>query len=268
MFLEIFSWFRSTDTHKGTKKRSRRALGVEKFEDRALCAIDVVNGVLRINGDATVDHVVVAQTATQYRVTFDGAISIYAKAGISRIESNLGAGNDTYSGIGVTIPQHIWGGDGSDAITGGAAADTLYGGNGFDVLKGQNGNDILFGDAGVDWLVGGPGSDTYNAAGDNVPDRLIGVTASDTVNRDDLNVAALEVLDDHSNALNIFGETIEMIAQPGDDTLYRLKINGVDKGLRRAAGVVTIFADSTFTISPTLRTTLESRGLLRIEQLG
>lgn len=247
----------------------KRTLSLEKLEGRALCAVGVANGVLKIDTTTAGDTVVVLQETTNYRVTVNGAITTVPKTGVTRIEARLDGGNDTYSGVGVTIPQHLWGDAGSDTLIGGAAADKLYGGAGFDTLRGQNGNDQLFGEAGIDWLVGGPGADTYNAGGDGLPDRLIGVEAADTVHRDaSLNVQALEVLDDHTNSLNVFGETIEMTAVAGDDTLYRLKINGVDKGLRRAAGIVTIFADTSFSISPGLRTTLESRGLLRVEKLG
>lgn len=247
----------------------KRTLSLENLEDRSLCAVGVVNGVLTIDTSPAADTVVVLQETANYRVTVNGNVTTVPKANVTRIESHLGNGNDKYTGVGVTIPQHVWGDAGSDTLTGGAAADKLYGGAGFDTLRGQNGNDELFGEAGIDWLLGGPGSDTYNAGGDALPDRLIGVEAVDTVHRDaSLNVQALEVLDDHTNALNVFGETIQMTAVAGDDTLYNLKINGVDKGLRRAAGVVTIFADTSFTISPALRTILESRGLLRVEKLG
>ena len=247
----------------------KRTLNVEYLEPRFPTAVAVASGVLKIDTANGADTVVVSQQASEYRVTVNGGVTTIPRAGVTRIEARLGAGNDTYSGVGVTIPQHLWGDAGSDTLTGGAAADMLHGGAGFDTLRGQNGNDELFGEAGIDWLVGGPGSDTYHAGGDNLPDRLIGVEAVDAVHRDaSLNVQALEVLNDHTNALNIFGETIEMTAVAGDDTLYRLTINGVDKGLRRAAGIVTIFADTSFTISPALRATLESRGLLRIEKLG
>lgn len=284
MFLEIFSWFRSTDTRKGTKKRSI-PLQIQRLEDRTLCAVDAtrIGTTIRIIGDSHANSVQVVETPTHFRVTGDGAVFNFEKSGISNITAFLGMGNDSYNGGGVSKPQTVRGEAGNDTIVTGSAADrlfggdgrdSLFGGNGFDTLVGQNGNDLLYGQGGIDWMAGGPGADTFFANGDNLPDRLPDVTASDTVNGDlNLNVQPQEVLDDRTNNVNYFGTNIrfDRAANPPGTTgiFYYPKINGVIiGGLHRKVDGATIMAfvkrGGTVTYSdPTLEADLGvQRGLL------
>jgi Ca2+-binding RTX toxin-like protein len=69
-------------------------------------------------------------------------------------EVSLGAGSDTYIGIGHSIVgTSVSGNDGNDTLTGGAEDDTLLGGNGSDTLTGGRGDDILTGGTSKDFFV-------------------------------------------------------------------------------------------------------------------
>ncbi|MEW6544389.1 MAG: calcium-binding protein [Nitrospirota bacterium] len=91
-----------------------------------------------------------------------------------------GAGNDLLEGEG-----------GDDVLAGGADDDWLYGGSevdadspGNDVLDGGAGNDEVHGGGGNDVLVGGVGNDRLS--GDDVVNRLGGLSVSSTPGSDDL----------------------------------------------------------------------------------
>ena len=99
---------------------------------------------------------------------FDGAILVntFAIAGITVIDVDGGAGNDTIlvdeangaiAVAGGAADFLLDGGDGDDTITGGSDAETLNGGNNNDTLLGRGGIDILNGGDGNDTLTGGPG---------------------------------------------------------------------------------------------------------------
>src|SRR4051794_40014663 len=91
-------------------------------------------------------------------------------AGATRIEADLGDGDDQLS-LYVSLPADLRGGAGNDIVTApGAEAVTLDGGDGDDLLDAGTGDDLLS---------GGPGDDTL--AGDAGDDRIDGGTGTDRV---------------------------------------------------------------------------------------
>ena len=83
--------------------------------------------------------------------TGGGADTVTIAAGVPTGTTNLGPGNDRFTGR-----------------TAGAAADRVRGGDGDDVLKGGAGNDVLFGEGGADQVAGESGSDVVDGgAGDD-----------------------------------------------------------------------------------------------------
>jgi hypothetical protein len=91
-------------------------------------------------------------------------------AGATRIEADLGDGDDELS-LYVSLPADLRGGAGNDIVAApGAEAVTLDGGDGDDLLDAGTGDDLLS---------GGPGDDTL--AGDAGDDRIDGGTGADRV---------------------------------------------------------------------------------------
>jgi Ca2+-binding RTX toxin-like protein len=89
----------------------------------------------------------------------------------TRMDYDLGAGNDQFIGVGSNIDV-VFGRSGDDTIGGGAGNDTLEGGSGADLIDGEAGNDLIVVRAGdqseSDTLMGGAGVDLLsNAAGAN-----------------------------------------------------------------------------------------------------
>jgi len=87
----------------------------------------------------------------------------------NRYDYDLGAGDDLFTGAGISVDV-VFGGLGSDTIDGGAGNDTLEGGAGGDLIDGGEGNDLIYLRAGdqseLDAIVGGLGFDTlHNLAG-------------------------------------------------------------------------------------------------------
>jgi hypothetical protein len=109
-------------------------------------------------------------------------VEVYCpRAGVRRLDIDVGEAQDGVSAPSVAIPMRIRGGPGADSFVGGTGADTLLGGPGNDgifgfdgadrisggagddTLGGDGGDDVLVGDAGTDGLYGGPGADTLEA---------------------------------------------------------------------------------------------------------
>jgi serralysin len=64
----------------------------------------------------------------------------------------LGAGNDTFTGVGAATSGKVFGEDGADKLTGGSTANQLDGGAGTDTLRGGLGKDTLTGGANRDFF--------------------------------------------------------------------------------------------------------------------
>lgn len=91
---------------------------------------------------------------------------------VSKIQVNLGAGNDSFTMTDnlSSMPVTIQGGSGNDYISGGAGRQVIYG---------EAGNDQLFGGSGNDYVSGGDGNDSLNLGSGN--DSGVGNNGNDTI---------------------------------------------------------------------------------------
>lgn len=142
---------------------------------------------------------------------------------LERAKSKLfgSKGNDTLAGG--ADGDVGFGFDGDDQLLGNEGNDRLFGGNGFDVLSGDADNDFLSGGndddlllarEGDDFVLGGKGNDDIE--GGEGRDRLSGGDGIDEI--------LGEAGDDHVSGGNdddqIFGDAINLLGEPGNDTLY------------------------------------------------
>jgi hypothetical protein len=117
--------------------------------------------VLSIEGRSSRDRVFIKNASGgQLRVDFNGKVTNFAAADVSRIIAFGRNGNDELRvDPHVNISATLDGGDGNDILKGGGAADVLLGQAGEDVLFGFDGRDILIGGVGRDHLHGLSGDD-------------------------------------------------------------------------------------------------------------
>lgn len=274
-FLHVL--LRNNRPQHGDAGRNRR-LVFQQLDERRVCAASVTsaNGLVTITATDGPDTVNVTQSSTHLHVSINGQQFSVLRSGISRIDAHLLAGNDQYNASTIPFRQRLFGGDGADILRGGGNHDQIFGQFGRDVLVGNGGNDLLDGGADVDTLYGYAGADTY-AVRDGYQDRLIGVTAEDTVTADTFGtVLPSDTLNHHDNTIYFFGNHIELLrapAPPGTTGIfYRVRINGQPyKDLFRAANIVTLFTPyhgGTVTVDPVLEQELRNRGWLRLEKLG
>ena len=105
--------------------------------------------------------------------------SRYSSAEPARLD-HLVLAAGTYTLIGWTGADRLWGGLGDDNLQGDAGDDALWGGPGDDTLRGDGHNDQLDGGPGRDTLRGGDGADrVYGGEGD---DTLYGGGGVDYIN--------------------------------------------------------------------------------------
>jgi hypothetical protein len=155
-------------------------------------SFDPAIGILNVVGDGAADDIRVTQGSLSHIVervgggltvlagcTGGGAAAVICPPA-ALIAVDLGAGDDAFSSIAVTVPESIAGGDGSDVIRGGGAGDVLAGGDG---------NDTLNGDAGVDDYFGERGNDRINARDGNA-ERIACGADTDTVENDFTDIIA------------------------------------------------------------------------------
>jgi Ca2+-binding RTX toxin-like protein len=140
---------------------------------------------------------------------------------VQAIQFDGGAGNDSVSTSGVSIPLTLNGGDGNDAFNGGTGADSLNGGSG---------NDTIAGDSGSDTLIGGAGTDTvdYSASSVSVNGGVNGTahqgSDTDTLSEfENVNGSSADdtlVGDDGANnVINGEGGNDRILGNPGNDTI-------------------------------------------------
>ncbi|WP_424630065.1 Ig-like domain-containing protein [Bradyrhizobium sp. SYSU BS000235] len=114
----------------------------------------IIGGVFTDGGDDTLTN---SGTMTALKTVAidmgDGNDKVVLQAG-SNITGSilLGAGDDSFTAIGVTKQANVDGGDGNDTIVGTDAGDIIAGGAG---------NDTITGGKGADQLSGGDGDDTF-----------------------------------------------------------------------------------------------------------
>ncbi len=68
----------------------------------------------------------------------------------SNLENLFYTGTGDFTGIGNSLANRIWGGDGNDLLRGGAGRDSLYGGAGDDTIEGGGDSNLLNGGDGFD----------------------------------------------------------------------------------------------------------------------
>lgn len=95
----------------------------------------------------------------------------------TKVNVDLGRGNDFFDSSSVSSTDVVYAGDNSDTVLSGGGNDKLYGEDGNDYLDGGSGNDLLDGGAGGDKLFGGAGNDTLLGGDGN--DTLDGGTGND-----------------------------------------------------------------------------------------
>ncbi len=132
-------------------------------------------GVVTISGTPANDLFTLTHTTVNgddvLQIIRNGVTQTIPYAGITRINLNAGAGNDTMLADASCPAIYAFGGDGNDSLSGGAGNDTLSGGAGKNTLIGNDGDDRLTGSGGHDVLYGGAGADRlYGMAGDDTLD--------------------------------------------------------------------------------------------------
>jgi Ca2+-binding RTX toxin-like protein len=187
---------------------------IESVEARVLfanaaVAATLAGGTLTVTGTAGNDAVTIdSKTEVKaslrrivrddYVVSVDGkAVASFRKADVSRINVDLGAGNDTFkfgtadqplkvlklvrnvvTSVVQNVAVNVKGGAGDDVLTGTAGNELLDGGTGHDKLVGNGGADQLVGGDGNDALIAGLGNATMlGGAGDDVLFRQLPSTA-------------------------------------------------------------------------------------------
>jgi len=144
---------------------------------------EIVNGVLRLKADASLDFeagpsVAVTVTGTDRTGTpfsINRAITLQV-TNIDDVFEGTSAG-DTISGQ--SGRDIISGFAGNDTLSGNGGDDSIDGGDGNDTLYGGAGNDTLLGQAGADVLMGGVGNDTLRGGSED--DRLLGEDGDDSL---------------------------------------------------------------------------------------
>ncbi len=201
---------RQRNRNRHDRKKRRCQLSLESLEDRRLMAADVnlLNGVLTIQGDSQNDWIEVESVYKNYdffiggggyAVEGKGDHFLRIKLGnlnrgtgkvinttldnigtkqVDKIVFYGGAGNDYFfNNTAIISSQH--GQSGYDHLHGGSAADHLDGGGHSDYLYGKKGADTLMGGWGNDQLQGGDDNDTLTGGwGD---DKIVGGNGSDTL---------------------------------------------------------------------------------------
>jgi uncharacterized protein YkwD len=152
------------------KNCKKAYVGVETLEERAVPAISLTTGVLKIAGTSYSDTASLRVEGDQiiakltYRNGY-GKTILEEKAFLATsVNSYLfvgSYGNDRFYNNTAEVGTAD-GGSGNDYLEAGSGGDILRGGYGYDTLVGFTGNDQLLGGSGTDYLFGLPGDDKLN----------------------------------------------------------------------------------------------------------
>ena len=124
---------------------------VEPLELRRHLSVDLVNGLLRVNGTANADSITVTLHNHEFRITLNGASKTFKASKVHELKVRGFAGGDNVQLFGlINIPIAVFGERGND---------TIHGSDGRDLLDGGGGNDSIDGGLNDDWLIGGSGKD-------------------------------------------------------------------------------------------------------------
>ena len=166
--------------------RKSRQLVLERLDDRCvLASINVLGGVLTVEGDNTADIISInsispytnAQVEIRDRATNAPKLSANPLMATFTTVLVRGLGGDDLISYGLDKNSTLEGGDGNDTIDGYSADDILRGGAGLDTLRSHGGIDTLEGGADSDTLEGGLNTDDlYGGDGDDI---LVGGTGDD-----------------------------------------------------------------------------------------
>ena len=116
----------------------------------ATAAATLTDGVLRIDGTAGNDVIVVGRAKNRVAAVVNGVtLGRFPAGDVTRILVEADAGDDQINLVnlsdGTTIGARVRGGDGNDAIAGSAGNDVLEGGDGNDTISAGAGNDVVSG---------------------------------------------------------------------------------------------------------------------------
>jgi Ca2+-binding RTX toxin-like protein len=155
---------------------------------------------------------------------------------ISRVEVDLGPGNDRFDSTALGLPVRVVGGAGDDVIYTGRGNDTIFGdatdgtGTGADVISSGPGSDTVTAGSGGSFIDAGAGNDFVTVAGGSNwvqggrgNDVLVGGTGNDVLEGGagkDLLVGGLgaDVLDGGAGSDILFDGTVTLTS-PGTDSL-------------------------------------------------
>jgi len=198
----LFSTHRSRRAAKRRIDQRRQSKVLcELLECRTLMAanliasLDMSNHILRVEGTANADTVLVRNNAGSLSVQglsirlINGSsvshVSNVPRSDVLRVDVHALAGDDRVSmsefnlTAGQATPLFVYAGAGNDWMMGGSHNDRLLGQAGDDTASGAKGNDNLDGGIGNDTMTGGLGNDRlFGATGD---DHLTGGDGDDTV---------------------------------------------------------------------------------------
>ena len=125
--------------------------------------VELSSGTLRVTAaPGETNAIEIAATPGGLQVS-DGGAPLALVAGATRIEVDLGDGDDSLT-VAAPEPATVWGGPGDDFIQGGSGDDRLDGGTGADIANGGDGDDsIVLRDDVTDTATCGVGRDTVRA---------------------------------------------------------------------------------------------------------
>jgi Ca2+-binding RTX toxin-like protein len=162
--------------------------------ERPATHANLTHGVLKVQGTANADKIIVDQTSGQLTVNVNGHKQSFEASAVKSIRVQAGSGSDDVQiSSWVERPAAVYGGNGKDHIVVGAqlprhglfpaiwvarATHTVYGGEGHDTIQckearmnafGQDGNDTIDGGSLGARLDGGAGNDRITGSwGDDV----------------------------------------------------------------------------------------------------
>lgn len=192
------------------RESNRTAAAFESLEDRRMCSVTLVNGVVRIGGTNAAETVTVSEFISNSELSL-GVRFLQIRetthrpflpditrttnvqhSTVTRLRVNSFGGNDVIT-LNTSIGADVYAGAGSDRVTGGSGNDNIFGDlsilQGFDGeeigpgLLGTPGNDVLLGSVGNDLVNGNAGNDTI--VGGAGADRMFGEAGNDFINAKD-----------------------------------------------------------------------------------
>ncbi|MCY2962322.1 MAG: M10 family metallopeptidase C-terminal domain-containing protein [Planctomycetota bacterium] len=181
---------------------------------QSLSGAYLAGGTLFGLGREVADSLLISKTTTTYSLNFNGVVTTYPLASVTKIRLRGEGGDDTLSAASVDRAIALFGGDGNDILTGGTLADRIVGGAGNDESAGGTGNDLYVFDAdeaqGADSLTDVGGVDTL--------DFSLTTTRAVAV---DLGLPTAQVVQSASLTLTLNSATAfeNLIGGSGDDTL-------------------------------------------------